>query len=91
MCVCARVYARIYARMYARASDCRQIASRTHDQDQDQDQDTRPRPAHLRKHDQRKKEEHRQSGKPEYICMIAGNEKKVQKKLKKICKYEKRL
>ena len=50
-------------RMYARASDCRQIASRTHDQGQDQDQDTRPRPAHLRKHDQRKKEEHRQSGK----------------------------
>ena len=51
-------------------------------------QDTRPRPAHDQNrttgtHDNRKREEHWQSGKPEYICMFAANEKKVQKKLKK--------
>ena len=34
-------------------------------------------------HDHRKREEHQQAEKPEYICMIAGNEKKYKKKLKK--------
>ena len=33
-------------------------------------------------HDNRKREEHQQAGKSEYICMIAGNEKK-NKKVKK--------
>ena len=76
-----RVYARIYARMYARASDCGQIASRTHDQDQDQHT--------IGTHDNRKREERRQSGKPEYICMFASDEKKYKKKLRKIWKCEK--
>ena len=39
-------------------------------------------PAHDRNrttgtHDHRKREEHQQAEKPEYICMIADNEKKV--------------
>ena len=77
-----RVYARIYARMYARASDCGQIIIRTHDQVQDQDQDTNGHST-TGTHDHRKREEHQQAGKSEYICMIAGNEKKYKKSQEK--------
>ena len=69
-----RVYARIYARMYARASDCGQMTIREHDQIQD----TRPGSGHQRTQHQRT-HDNQQSGKPEYICMIAGNEKKYKK------------
>ena len=62
----------MYARMYARASDCGQIIIRTHDRNRT-----------TGTHDNRKREEHQQAEKPEYICMIADNEKKVQKKVKK--------
>ena len=62
--------ARACARMDARAYDCGQIVIRTHDQDQDQDQDQNTPP---------EKGGHKQSGKPEYICMIAANEKKYKK------------
>ena len=63
------------ARMYARMYDSGQIVIRT------QDRHTSGT------HDHRKREEHRTPAeKPEYICIIADNEKKVQKKLKKICK-----
>ena len=53
--------------------------NRTHDQDRHT----------ARTHDNRKREDSGKAGKPEYICMIIDNEKKVQKKLKKIWKYEK--
>ena len=53
--------------------------NRTHDQDQDQDQDTRPEYTTTGKGRTQAKRK-----KPEYICMIAGNEKKYKKKLKKI-------
>ena len=54
---------RVYARMYA----CMTEENRTHDQHTNGT------------HDHRKREEHRQSGKPAYICMIAGSEKKYEK------------
>ena len=47
--------------------------NRTHDQDQDQDQDQDTSGTH----DNRKREDSGKAEKPEYICMIAGNEKKV--------------
>ena len=50
------------------------------------DQDTRPGPGHQRSTRQPEKRGTPASGKPEYICVIADNEKKVQKKLKKMCK-----
>ena len=62
--------------MYARASDCVQIIIRTHDHDQ-HTTGTGPPDTPT---------EHKTTGKaekPEYICMIALNEKKVQKKVKK--------
>ena len=37
----------------------------------------------IRTHDHRKREDSGKAEKPEYICMIAGNEKKYKKKLKK--------
>ena len=65
---------RVYARMYARASDCGQMIIRTHDHDQ-----------HTNGHSTngtRTNGKGRTQGKPAYICMIAGNEKKY-KKVKK--------
>ena len=55
------------ARMYARAYECGQIAIRTHDKD---------------RHTTSTPTEHKttgKAGKPAYICMIAGNEKKYKK------------
>ena len=75
------VRVRVYARIYARAYDCGQIVIRTHDHDQHTNGT----------HDHRKREDSGKAEKPEYICMFAGNEKKVQKKSRKIWKYEKRL
>ena len=64
----------VRACMYARVCAC-MIEENSY-------QDTRPRP----EHDQHtngtrppEREEHRQSGKPEYICMFAVNEKKYKK------------
>ena len=67
MCVCARVYARAY--------ECGQIVIRhtTSGHSTAGTQDT------TGTHDHRKREEHQQAGKPEYICMIADNEKKYKK------------
>ena len=67
---------RVYARIYARAYDCGQIVIRTHDHDRHTNGT----------HDHRKREDSGKAEKPEYICMIIDNEKKVQKKSKKICK-----
>ena len=76
----------MYARMYA----CMIEENRTHDH-------AGTRPAHQRNtgHTTCTRPEHTTTGKerntgkaekPEYKCMFAGNEKKVKKKLKKICK-----
>ena len=64
------MYARIYARMYARASDCMQIIIGTHDHDQH----TTGTPT---EHTTTGKERNAgNTGKPAYIGIIAGNEKK---------------
>ena len=70
------VRACMYARMYARMYDYGQIVIRTHDHDQDTT-------------GTRTTGKGRNTGKaekPAYICMIAHNEKKYKKKLKKIWK-----
>ena len=70
------VRVRVYARMFARAYDC-----------QDSTSDTRR--THLRTHTTGKGRNTSKAEKPEYIVMIAGNEKKYKKKLKKIWKCKK--
>ena len=65
--------------------ECGQIAIRTHDQVQDQDQD-QDRHTSGTQDTSGKERNTGKAEKPEYICMFAGNEKKVQKKLKKIWK-----
>ena len=64
-----RVYACMYARMYSNSHK-----DKDHDQDQDQDTNGTPPPE--------KERNTGNAGKPEYICMIADNEKKY-KKVKK--------
>ena len=81
----ARMYARMYVRAYARASDCRQIVIRTHDHDRhtsgahDQDRHTTRTRTHDRNTRPPEKRGTPASGKPEYICMIADDEKKYKK------------
>ena len=71
----------VYACMYV----CMIEENRTHDR-----HTSRTPPEYLRNTGhQRKREEHQQAEKPVYIGIIADNEKKVQKKLKKIWKCEK--
>ena len=60
------------ARMYVRSSDW---WANSH-QDTGHDRNT-PTEHTNGTHHHRKREEHGQHGKPEYICMIAANEKKV--------------
>ena len=74
----ARMYARMYARAYVRASDCGQMVSGH--------TTTTGTPT---EHTTGKERNTGKAEKPVYICMIAGNEKKYKKKLKKIWKYEK--
>ena len=71
------MYARIYARMYARAYECGQIVIRTHDKDRH----TTSTPT---EHTTTGKERNAgNTGKPAYIGIIAGNEKKYKKSQKK--------
>ena len=71
------MYVRVRACMYARVYDCRT----THDHDQHTNGT----------HDHRKREDSGKAKKPVYICMFAGNEKKVQKKLKKNLEIRKKV
>ena len=65
----------VYACMYV----CMIEENRTHDR-----HTFRTPPEYLRNTGhQRKREEHQQAEKPEYICVIADNEKKYKKSLKK--------
>lgn len=75
------VRVRIYARVYALVYDCGQIAIMTRNQDQDQDQDTEHHrnTGHDRNTTTGKGRNTGNKGKPEYICMIAGDEKKYKK------------
>ena len=85
VCVCMCVRMRVCVCVYARASDCRQIVIRTHDHDQHKTS-TPPDTART---------EHTTTGKGAttkikfayIIGMIAKNDKKNEKKLKKICRY----
>ena len=65
-----RSCARICARMYARAYDCQDSTSGTSGTHTNGHMTTGT-------HDHRKREDSGKAEKPEYICMILGNEKKV--------------
>lgn len=64
-----KILVRVYARMYARVYYSGQIVIRT----QDHNWHTNGT------HDHQKREGTSNAGKPEYICMISGNEKKYKK------------
>ena len=69
------VRTRMYARMYARAYECGQIVIRTHDHDQLKTS-TPPDTAPTEHTTTGKERNAGNTGKPAYIGIIAGNEKK---------------